>query len=297
MGFRLKVVDGQPRATFPDEEPQRGDLLSHLLVPDPHYITILLWETMRVEKKRAEGWIYDEAKLRITCTPESLVIEESAPTVCIRDNSARVALSLSEAKQLLSKWRFERLKWEFRQMYRKAKGDLKMQTRTSQDKGAIARPILFRVSDPLGHHLGFARNLVGVVRIADRKRRRGEKQSTFSITAVYADGSEDLLLPKQYCWRKEATVEDAILYITTRDEGIRLAKEMGISELQIDKILGEQRERCSPGDSEKKQIEDYIKNATEEWLTDEELRAEEANIFRLINSRKKKRQVSFIFST
>ncbi|HVG32593.1 MAG TPA: hypothetical protein VM911_05915 [Pyrinomonadaceae bacterium] len=72
---------------------------------------------------------------------------------------------------------------------------------------------------------------------------------------------------------------------------------MGISDVQIDMLLGEQIDRCNPDEPEDKQIEDYIKNAPEELLTNEELRAEEEATFRIINFSKKKRKASFVFST
>lgn len=61
-------------------------------------------------------------------------------------------------------------------------------------------------------------------------------------------------------------------------------------------LLGEQIERCNPADPEEKQIEAYIKNAPEEWLKDEELRVEEARIFRVINSSKETRKARFVLS-
>jgi hypothetical protein len=102
MRFRLKVVDGQPRAIFPDEEPQRASLLSRFLAPDPYHITILLWELLRVEKKRADWWIIDNKKLRITCTTEALVIEESTREGNTHYDSSRVELTLRDAEELLS---------------------------------------------------------------------------------------------------------------------------------------------------------------------------------------------------
>src|ERR1051325_5616895 len=166
MKFRLKVINGEPSAVFTGEEGERSELLSRLLAPSPYYITILLWEIIRVEKGRAEGWSYDDSHLRITCTPGSLVIEESRQDINTRHRSALVELTLREAKQLLSKWRFEHVRWEFRRAQRKARESLRMNAKISQDEDRIERPILFRVSDPVGCHLGFARDLVGAVSIA-----------------------------------------------------------------------------------------------------------------------------------
>jgi hypothetical protein len=86
-----------------------------------------------------------------------------------------------------------------------------------------------------------------------------------AIAAVYADGSEEVLMPERYGRREEATVEGAIRYIRRRDQGIKAAKELGISDVQIDMLLGEQIDRCDPNEPEEKQIEDYIKNAPEDW--------------------------------
>ncbi len=104
MRFRLKVVGGQPRAIFADMDPQHGELLSKLLAPSPYYITILLWEITLVQKKRTKGWTFDDLNLRLTCTPESLIIKESMQETDTRDRSAYVELTLEEAEQLLSKW-------------------------------------------------------------------------------------------------------------------------------------------------------------------------------------------------
>src|SRR5687767_9389710 len=107
MNFRLNVINGRPCAIFPGEASRRGELLSRLLVPSPYYITILLWEIIRVEKKRGEGWTFDDSNIRIVCTPELLTVEESAQRACRRDGSLRVELSIKEAKLLLSKWRYK----------------------------------------------------------------------------------------------------------------------------------------------------------------------------------------------
>jgi hypothetical protein len=113
MKFRLQVIDGQPRAVFPKEDLRCGELLSRLLVPSPYHITILLWEVIRVEQKRAEGWIFDDSTIRLICTPESLVITESVRSVTDRAEPPQVGLSLKEAKRLLWRWRFEHVRWEF----------------------------------------------------------------------------------------------------------------------------------------------------------------------------------------
>lgn len=296
MNFCLKVVDGEPRAVFPEEEAKQAELLSRLLAPSPYYITILLWEIIRVEKGRAEGWTFDDSNLRITCTPESLGIEESALDATRRDSLSRVEFSLGEAKSLLSRWRFEHVRWEFQQRQRKAGEGLHMDTDGSRDEKAVERPILFRVADRTGRHLGQVRDLVGAVSIADRNRRRSERHSSFLITAVYTDGTEDMLLPEQYSRSKEITGEDALRYIRRRDEGILMAKEIGLSDLQVEILLAEQLERCRPSDPEEKQVEDYINSAPEEWLKEEDLRSEEANIYRTKDASMKKRKAGFIFS-
>lgn len=297
MNFRLKVINGRPCAHFPGEASRQGELLSRLLAPSPYYITVLLWEIIRVEKKMAEGWTFDDSNIRIVCTPESLVVEESAQRACGRDGSPRVELSIREAKQLLSKWRHKHLKWEFQQRQTKGGVRQRMKTDISHKETAIERPVLFRVAHQSGQHLGLAADLVGAVSIASRNRRRSESHSSFLIRAVYADGREDLLPPDRYCRPKEVSREDAIHYINRRDEGVRLAKEMGLSGVQIGVLLGDQVERCRPGDPENKQIEGYISRAPARWLTEEELKVEETKIFRKKNSGKLKRKASFIFST
>lgn len=297
MDFRLKVVNGKPRAVFPGEDPRRGELLSRLLAPSPYQITILLWEILRVEKKRVKAWTFDDSNIRIVCTTESLIVEESAWRAHGRDSSPRVSLSLNEAKLLLSEWRYRQLKWEFQQRQRKAGVRRKMRTDISSEEMAIERPILFRVTHQSGRHLGLAADLVGALGIASRNRRRSERHSSYSITAIYRDGTEDMLPPERYCRPQEVTREDALHYIKRREEGVRLAKEMGLGDTQIGLLLGDQVERCRPSDPEDKQIEGYISRAPERWLTEEELRVEETKIFRLKNSGKPKRKASFVFST
>jgi hypothetical protein len=297
MNFRLKVVNGKPCAIFPGEDPRRSELLSRLLAPSPYYVTILLWEIIRVEKKRAEGWTFDDSDIRIVCTPESLVVAESARRARRRKTSSRVELSLREAKLLLSKWRYSHLKWEFQQRQTKAGVKLRMKTDISREETVIERPILFRVDNQSGRHLGLAADLVGAISIATRNRRRSESHSSFHITAVYTDGSEDLLPPERYCRPQEATREKALNYIQKRDEGIRLAKEIGLSAEQIGVLLGDQVKRCRPSDPENKQIERYISRAPSRWLTEEELKIEEVKIFRKKNAGKPLQKASFIFST
>jgi hypothetical protein len=294
--FRLKIVEGRLRPAFPDEEPRRAELLSRFLEPDPYYLTILLWETMRVEKGVAGRWAIDHSGLRITCTHESLVLEEGSQATGEREQPARVELTLPEAERLLSRWRCIYLIWEFRRMYRKGKEDAKVEAEVSRVEGGAERPVLYRVSDRSGRHLGLAGDLAGAVKLADKNRRRGERHSSFSVAAVYADGSEEALHPGQYTRRKGATREDALRYIRRRDEGIRMARELGISDSQVEMLLGDQVDRCDPEDPEEKQVEDYVRNAPEEWLTDEELRAEGAKILRVRKTRKEKRGASFVFS-
>jgi hypothetical protein len=172
-----------------------------------------------------------------------------------------------------------------------------MKTDISREETAIEPPILFRVANQSGRHLGLAADLVGAISIATRNRRRLESHSSFPITAVYTDGSEDLLPPERYCRPQEATREEALNYIQKRDEGIRLAKEIGFSAEQIGVLLGDQVERCRPGDPENKQIEGYISRAPSRWLTEEELKMEETKMFRKKNAGKPLRKASFIFST
>ena len=148
---------------------------------------------------------------------------------------------------------------------------------------AVERPILFRVSDPAGRHLGLATSLTGAVAIAARSRRKHLARASYAIHAVYADGSEEAVAPERYVRRKEVTAEDAIHYIRRRDEGLRLAKEMGVDELLVEALLGDQKDLCNPEDPEEKQIEDYIKNKAEGWRPDEELNAEEKDIYRATN--------------
>jgi hypothetical protein len=300
MRFRLKVIDGQPRAAFPGEEPRRAELLSRLLAPDPYHVTILLWEILRVEKGHADGWSINVSGLRITCTPEAITIEEGAhesDASDARDQPALVELTLGEAEGLFSRWRHRYVGWEFRRAYMRGREAAKTEAEISRAGGGAERPVLFRVSDRSGRYLSLARDLAGAVRIAGTRLRRGERHSTFSISAVYADGSEEALPPARYCRRKAATPEDAARYITRRDEGMRMAKGLGLSDSQIEMLLGDQVGRCDPDDPEEKQVEDYVRNAPEEWLTDEELKAEGEKIFRAVKPRKAKRGACFVFST
>jgi hypothetical protein len=70
----------------------------------------------------------------------------------------------------------------------------------------------------------------------------------------------------------------------------------GFSDEQIKELLGEQIERCNPVDPEERQIEGYINNAPEMWRTDEELRVEEAKIFRPPNAGKQRRKARLVLS-
>jgi hypothetical protein len=165
-----------------------------------------------------------------------------------------------------------------------------------REENAVERPILFRVAGSSGRHLGQARDLVGAVGIASRSRRRSESHHSFAIAAIYADGTEQLLPPEQYCHTKEVTRDDAQRYIKRRDEGIQMAKERDLSDGQVEALLGEQVKRCDPDDPEEKQIQDYINKAPEAWRSTEELRAQEAKIFRIVRSGKKTRKAGLVFS-
>lgn len=104
--YRLEVIDGYMRPVFDGMEPELNELMWELLQPFPAASAAMLEEIKRVERGEADEWEYESPEARITCTPETLMVEDKSKTGR-RHDPLRVDLPLKEASLLLGRWLFE----------------------------------------------------------------------------------------------------------------------------------------------------------------------------------------------
>jgi len=104
MEYRLEVIDGLMRPFFDGMEPGLNELMWELLLPFTWSAAVMLGEIKRVESEGLYGWGFESPEARITCTPETLTLEDKRE----RDGEPlRVELPFEEAVLLLERWLFE----------------------------------------------------------------------------------------------------------------------------------------------------------------------------------------------
>jgi hypothetical protein len=109
--FRVEDDEGLPRAVFDRLPPEQSSLLSHLLYPDKTYVGALYLDLLKVSDGEIPGVSYEDNLFKFSAEHRNVKVESKEPAektgAC-----TRVKLSLSEAKFLLLKWRFECMRWE-----------------------------------------------------------------------------------------------------------------------------------------------------------------------------------------
>ena len=111
MEYRLEVIDGLMRPIFEGMEPELNELMWELLLPFTMSAAALLGEIKRVESEGLDEWGFESPETRITCTPETLTLEDKRE----RDGEPlRLELPFKEAVLLLERWLFE-CAWRERQ--------------------------------------------------------------------------------------------------------------------------------------------------------------------------------------
>jgi hypothetical protein len=104
MEYRLEVIDGFMRPVFDGMEPGLNELMWELLLPFPVSAAAMLGEIRRVESGELDGWGFESPEARITCTSETLTLEDKSE----RDGEPlRVELPFKDAVLLLKRWLFE----------------------------------------------------------------------------------------------------------------------------------------------------------------------------------------------
>lgn len=102
--YRLEVIDGLMRPVFDGMEPELNELMWELMLPYTMSAAAMLGEIRRVEREGLDEWGFESPETRITCTPETLTLEDKRA----RDGeSLRVELPFEEAVLLLERWLFE----------------------------------------------------------------------------------------------------------------------------------------------------------------------------------------------
>lgn len=74
--YRLEVIDGYMRPVFDGMGPGLNELMWELLPPFPAASAALLEEIKRVGRGEVDEWEYESPEARITCTPETLTVED-----------------------------------------------------------------------------------------------------------------------------------------------------------------------------------------------------------------------------
>lgn len=104
MEYRLEVIDGFMRPVFDGMKPELNELMRELLLPLTMSAAAMLEEIRRVECGELEMWGFESPEARITCTAETLTLEDK----CERDGEPlRVELPFEDAVLLLERWLFE----------------------------------------------------------------------------------------------------------------------------------------------------------------------------------------------
>ena len=104
MEYRLEVIDGLMRPVYDGMGPELNELMWELMLPYTMSAAALLGEIKRVESEGLYGWGFESPEARITCTPETLTLEDKRE----RDGEPlRVELPFEDAVLLLERWLFE----------------------------------------------------------------------------------------------------------------------------------------------------------------------------------------------
>jgi hypothetical protein len=104
MEYRLEVIDGLMRPIFDGMESELNELMWELLLPFTMSAAAMLGEIKRVEGEGLYEWGFESPETRITCTPETLTLEDKRE----RDGGPlRMELPFKEAVLLLERWLFE----------------------------------------------------------------------------------------------------------------------------------------------------------------------------------------------
>ncbi len=97
--YRLEVIDGYMKPVSDEMEPELNKLLWELLPPFPAASAALLKEIKLVERGDADEGEFESPEARITCTPETVTVEDKSKTGRGYD-PLRVDLLLKEASLL-----------------------------------------------------------------------------------------------------------------------------------------------------------------------------------------------------
>jgi hypothetical protein len=104
--YRLEVIEGYMRPVFDGMESELNELMWELLLPFTVGSAALLEKIKRVERGELVEWGFESPYARITCTPETLTIEDKRKSGR-GGNPLRIDLPLKEASLLLGRWLFE----------------------------------------------------------------------------------------------------------------------------------------------------------------------------------------------
>jgi hypothetical protein len=109
--YQVEDCEGLPRAVFDQLPPEQSSLLSAFLYPDKAYIGALYLEILKVSDGEIPWMSYEDDLFKFSAGGKYVEVESKEPLektkACVR-----VKMSLSEAKFLLLKWRFECMRWE-----------------------------------------------------------------------------------------------------------------------------------------------------------------------------------------
>jgi hypothetical protein len=104
--YNLEVIDGFMRHIFEGKSKEWTELMWDLLLPFPASAAALLADMQQTQASKDDEWSFEIPTTRVTCTPQTLVVEEILKEDADRE-PLRIKLPLTEAISLMTRWVFE----------------------------------------------------------------------------------------------------------------------------------------------------------------------------------------------
>src|SRR4051812_47999773 len=94
--YTLEVIDGYMRPVVEGMKPEENWLMWSFLAPFPVLSAAFLEGLEDVEGGGSEGWVFESPEARITCTPETLTLEDKEKEKS-GDEPLKIELPLKDA--------------------------------------------------------------------------------------------------------------------------------------------------------------------------------------------------------
>jgi hypothetical protein len=110
LNIRLEEIDGEPRAVMEGAGAAGEALLSHFLLPAPHFVPDVLYEVSLVERLAVESSGFETDLVDVRILPDRVIIKSK---LLVEDGVEQpaVAVPLDEAKLALLEWGAALQRW------------------------------------------------------------------------------------------------------------------------------------------------------------------------------------------